>query len=309
MTDQEQTDPTPPGNGRLWLIGGAGVVLAAVAGFSLGGGGETVWSDAGTAAGPAEKAAAVEAPNAAPVAESPATIIRGVIKAKSEAMISSRLTARIVSMPYKVGDSFGRGAPLVQFDCSTIRARLNAAQAATTAYKKTYETNVELDQYEAVGKNDVAVSKANLGKASAEASAIGAELTDCAIAAPFSGRVVEKIGNVQEVAASGQPLMKIQSGGALEVDLIVPSTWLTWLRPGAEFAFKIDETGETIKGTVTRLGASVDPVSKTIRISGDVSGATGPTLPGMSGSATFPKPAPVPAAAPPAPQPANGKQG
>jgi membrane fusion protein, multidrug efflux system len=295
-------EPPPEGGSRsrLWLLGGAGVAAAVVAGVALSSGNDVVWSDAGNEARPVVATATAQ-PKAAPRTDDPANLIRGVIKAKSEATIASRLTARITSMPYKVGDSFGAGAPLVRFDCSTIHARLNAARAATAAYQKTYETNVELDQYQAVGKNDVAVSKANLGKASAEANAIGAELRDCGIYAPFSGRVVEKIGNVQEVAASGQPLMKIQSGGALEVDLIVPSNWLTWLRRGADFAFRIDETGESVQGKVTRLGAAVDPVSKTIRITGDIAGATGPVLPGMSGSATFPQPT--------ATKPVDGKQG
>jgi membrane fusion protein, multidrug efflux system len=216
--------------------------------------------------------------------------IRGVIKAKSEATIASRITARITYMPFKTGQSFGRGATLARFDCSTTRAQLTAAQAATDAYRKTYDTNVELDQYQAIGKNDVAVSKANLGKASAEASAISAQLVDCQISAPFSGRVVEQIAHANEVAASGQPLMKIQSGGDLEVDLIVPSRWLTWLRPGAAFAFKIDETGETVKGQIVRLGAAVDPVSKTIRVTGNLNGATALVLPGMSGSGIFDPP-------------------
>jgi hypothetical protein len=38
---------------------------------------------------------------------------------------------------------------------------------------------------------------------------------------------------------------------------------------------------------VTRLGASVDPVSKTLRVMGSISGAQHIVLPGMSGTAKF----------------------
>ena len=216
--------------------------------------------------------------------------IRGVIAPQLQATIASRMTAGITAMPYKVGQSFGAGAMLARFDCSITQAQYAAANAATAAYKKTYDTNVELDQYQAVGKNEVGVSKANLGKAVAESRAVAAELSQCAVYAPFSGTVVEEIAHNHEVAATGQPLMKIQSNGALEVQLIVPSNWMTWVKPGAPFAFKIDETGATVTGRVTRLGASVDPVSKTIRITGSISrDGTAPILPGMSGSATFDK--------------------
>ncbi|MBB5730868.1 efflux RND transporter periplasmic adaptor subunit [Sphingomonas prati] len=240
-----------------------------------------------------QKKLAATAP--APVAHAatrsaPETEARGVIQSQAEAVIASRITARITSMPYKLGQSFGSGAVLASFDCSQARAQLNAANAATAAYRKTYETNVELDAYKAIGTNDVAVSKANMAKAAAEATAISSGLTDCAIRAPFAGRVVEQVAHQHEVAASGAPLMKIQNGNELEVQLIVPSRWLTWLTPGTPFRFKIDETGATLNASITRLGASVDPVSKTLRVIGFLNRGTGTVLPGMSGSAQFDMP-------------------
>ncbi|MEP6340390.1 efflux RND transporter periplasmic adaptor subunit, partial [Parasphingorhabdus sp.] len=228
------------------------------------------------------------------------------IKPKRESTIASRMTARITSMPFGKGRSFRKGALLAKFDCSAIRAELKAAQAAANAYDVTYKTNVELDQYEAIGKNEVAVAKANLGKANAEASAIKANLSDCAVYAPFSGTVVEQIGHSGEIAASGQPLLTIQSGGDLEVELIVPSNWLTWLRPGADFTFKIDETGADVTGQIVRLGASVDPVSKTIRVTGNVDETESLVLPGMSGTGIFVKPSDKPAQSAAEKTPASG---
>lgn len=277
---------------RYWIGGGIATVLAIVAGAVYANSGETNWSDEVSSAigTDAEK---VAAEGTAPELDSepePNLDARGVIAAKDESTIASRMTARITSMPFDEGRSFRRGALLAQFDCSTTRAELKAARAATTAYQKTYETNLELDSYEAVGKNEVEVSRANLGRAQAEANAVAAQLKDCAVYAPFSGTVVESLASRGEVAASGQPLMRIQSGGDLEADLIVPSNWLTWLRPGAGFEFLIDETGATILGEVTRLGASVDPVSKTIRVAASIDPGEALVLPGMSGTATFAEP-------------------
>lgn len=287
MTDPQGEDGVEKtGRNRLWIGGGALLLGAAAVAFFAGGGSgsDLKWSREQAPAAAAEPPRAKAAPSRTPEVESP---VRGIVKSKQEATIASRMTARIVAMPYGEGDAFPKGALLARFDCSQIQAQLNAARAATAAYRKTYETNVELDQYEAVGKNEVAVSQANLGKADAEAKAVAAQLSDCAVYAPFSGKVVEEIAHAREVAASGQPLLKIQSGGNLEIELIVPSRWLTWLRPGAAFGFTIDETGQPAKGVVTRLGASVDAVSKTIRVTGDITESAGLVLPGMSGTATF----------------------
>lgn len=299
--DSEQ--PEPGGTGKWWpyVAGGAALLVAAVAVAQSGAlDGQVQWSDDQRAAqAPPARVAVSPAPAARqsdPVGE-----VRGIVKAKQEATIASRITARITAMPYGEGKSFGKGALLASFDCSQTRAQLNAANAAAAAYRKTYETNAELDQYEAVGKNEVAVSHANLNKAVAEAAAVSAQLADCAVYAPFSGTVVEEIAHVREVAASGQPLLKIQSGGNLEIELIVPSRWLTWLKPGTPFRFRIDETGQEAGGVVTRFGATVDAVSKTIRVTADITEQVGMVLPGMSGSASFPEAAATPAAPPKAP--------
>jgi RND family efflux transporter MFP subunit len=219
-------------------------------------------------------------------AAAPMVSAHGVVRSGEEAVIASRMTALITALPLEAGQSFARGALLAGFDCSQMRAQLSAAEAAAAAYRKTYDTNVELDQYKAIGTNEVAVSKANLGKAAAEAQAIRAGTGQCAIHAPFAGTVVERIAHPHDVAAPGQPLLKIQGAGALEVELIVPSKWLTWLKPGTPFSFRLEETGGTVQGTIARLGAAVDPVSKTMRVSGRIV-AEGTVLPGMSGTAQF----------------------
>ena len=230
-------------------------------------------------AGPASPAPAL--PPAPPV-----QVAHGVVQSEDEAVIASRMTALITALPLDAGQSFGRGQLLARFDCSQMQAQLAAADAASAAYQKTYDTNVELDRYKAIGTNEVGVSKANLGKAQAEAQAIRAGTDQCAIFAPFAGKVVERIAHPHDVAASGQPLMKIQGAGDLKVEMIVPSNWLTWLQPGAPFDFALEETGAVVHGHVARLGAAVDPVSKTLRVTGDLQSTQG-VLPGMSGAARF----------------------
>lgn len=307
MEEITQPEIRPVPTGRRWLIGAGIAVLAATGGLALaqaGDGREAVqWSEDREA--PAQ--APVQAPAPARVTPPAAAAVpgltaaneaRGIIKARDEATIASRITARIVALPVGEGRSFAKGALLARFDCSQAEAQLRAAHAAAAAYRRTFETNVELDQFKAVGKNEVAVSQANLGKAEAEANAVSAQLTDCAVFAPFAGSVVEEIGHVREIAGSGQPLLKIQSSGVLEIELIAPSRWLMWLKPGSTFRFRIDETGQDVRGTVMRFASSVDAVSKTIRVTASLTDRAGLVLPGMSGSAFFDAPLRTAAATP-----------
>ncbi|MGD3980087.1 HlyD family efflux transporter periplasmic adaptor subunit, partial [Xanthomonas citri pv. citri] len=81
---------------------------------------------------------------------------------------------------------------------------------------------------------------------------------------------------------------RLVGDGELEIDLIVPSPWLVWLREGAPLSAKIDETGRTYAGRVSRTAAAVDPVSQTIKITAAFAEPlSGAVLPGMSLDATF----------------------
>lgn len=262
---------------------------------------DVAWSDEGAptaadAPDPAKAAPVAAAPTpAAGPGENQGLTAHGVIRSRDQAVLASRLTALITALPFEPGQSFRRGQLLVAFDCSQMRAQLNAANAAAAAYRTTYDTNAELDRYKAIGTNEVLVSRANLNKALAEAEALRAVTTQCQITAPFDGMVVERQAHNHDVAASGQPLMTIQRTGNLEAELIVPSNWLNWLKPGTPFDFTLEETGNTISGKIARLGAAVDPVSKTIRVTGSIV-VSGTVLPGMSGTGRFTRHGDAPAA-------------
>lgn len=214
--------------------------------------------------------------------------VRGVVAARDTAVISSSINGSMIkAIPFSDGEAFKKGDILVRFDCTRSEAEAKAAWAAAHALETTLNSNLELDQYGAIGKNDVLISEANLNRAQSEAAALDAAIKDCIIKAPYSGKVVERFSSLAESPTTGTPLIKIHRESNLELKLIVPSNWLSWLTPGTPFSIKIDENGKTHKAKVLRIGATVDPVSKTIRVIGRFDGIPKNTLPGMSGYASF----------------------
>ncbi len=214
--------------------------------------------------------------------------VRGVVAARDTAVISSGMNGRMIqAIPFSDGEAFKKDDVLVRFDCTRSEAEAKAAWAAAYALETTFNSNRELDQYGAIGKNDVLISEANLNRAQSEAAALDAAIKDCIIKAPYSGKVVERFSSLAESPTTGTPLIKIHRDSNLELKLIVPSNWLSWLTPGTPFSIKIDENGKTHKAKVLRIGATVDPVSKTIRVIGRFDGIPKNTLPGMSGYASF----------------------
>ena len=78
-------------------------------------------------------------------------------------------------------------------------------------------------------------------------------------------------------------MLDILDDSVLEAEFIVPSRWLTRLKPGAPLQVQVDETGRTYPAKVVRLGARVDPVSHSVKITGELSGSNPELTAGMSG--------------------------
>ena len=215
---------------------------------------------------------------------------RGVVVPNAEVTLGAGLAARIASMPFKDGQTFAKGDTLVTFDCSRHLADLRGAKAALRKSSSLYSGKLRLKKRGAAGGQEVRDAAADVDSAKASVEALNEQLRFCKIDAPFTGRVVERHAETHEIPAANAPVITVVDDSALELDLIVPSTWLRWVKKETEFQFAVDELGSTFPARVARLGAKVDPVSQTIKLTGTFVGRPDRVLAGMSGTASFTPP-------------------
>lgn len=214
--------------------------------------------------------------------------LRTQLVAQRDVEISSEVAAKIDRLPLKEGDAFARGDLLVAFDCGLYQAQLAKAEASADAARRQQEVTGKLAALHSAGALDVAQAQARAKEAAADAAYMRTTVSKCTIRAPFDGRVARREAAPFEYVTPGKPLMEILDTGALEVKLIVPSRWLATLKPGAAFTVHVDDLDKDYPAKVVRLGARIDPVSRTVAISGRIDGGHDELLPGMSGWASFP---------------------
>ena len=223
-----------------------------------------------------------------PAAESAQRLpVRGVVRASAQAVISTDLTARVTKVGFREGGQFRMGDVLVAFDCRQYKAELTSAEAQYREMLVAFESAMFLEKRNAGSRQDVEIARAKADQAAAKAEVIRARLDQCTITAPFDGSVAELGIHQHETPVAGKQLFFIVAKREPKIELIVPSTWLTWLKPGAEFQFQVDETDKAYVGVVRRLGAAVDTVSQTIKVFAKFAAPTPDILPGMSGTAQF----------------------
>lgn len=205
--------------------------------------------------------------------------------------LSSEMAGRIDKINTQVGDRFHQGDVLVVFDCGVPRAQVAHAQAVVTQAEKTYEINRRLKELKSLGQLELDVSAAEVLKGKADLEAAEAVESKCTIAAPFSGITAEQKAREFQYTTPGQPLLDILDDHTLEIELIAPSHWLSWLKPGYPFQVRIEETEKTYPARISRLGGRVDPVSQSIKVIGEIMGDAPDLMAGMSGRANVTPPA------------------
>ncbi len=209
----------------------------------------------------------------------------GVITSEREAVISTQISAQIIELPFKQGEAFQKDDLLVAFECARFKAEHKEARASLGAAAARHKVNRELDKYGAIGKGEVSASGAETGAAAARAEALDQFVKLCEVRAPFAGRVVAIASDLYETPSEGEPLIEIIDESALVVEVIAPSIWLRWMKPGALMKFEVRETGDILDAEIIRLGAKVDPVSQSIDVVARIVDRPAYVLAGMSGRA------------------------
>jgi len=244
---------------------------------------------ADVAAPSAETGSAAPAPDVGPQAGPPGTAptARGLLEPPVEAVLASGIAGRIEDLPRREGERFAAGDLLVRFDCALYEARLAAAQAGALKARRQLANDRQLANLNSIGRLEVGLAEAELARAEAEAGVTAVLVERCRLPAPFDGRVVAWRAEPFETVGEGAPIIEVVAAGPPEVALIVPSRWLSWLAERQPFVFTVDETGSRHVGTVSRVGARVDPASQTVRVTGRLDAAADALIPGMSGTARF----------------------
>lgn len=209
--------------------------------------------------------------------------IRAQLLPRQFTVIAAEIGAKINRLPVAEGGAFKVGQLLVGFDCSVQQAQLQKARAEHGAAEHTLNANKRLLELNSIGQLEVDLARSALSKAAAEVAAQQAVLSKCAIQAPFAGRLAEQKVREQQYVQPGQPLLDILDDSVLELEFLVPSGWLTWLKPGVRFEVEIDETGKTYPAKFIRIGARVDPVSQSVKVAAAIDGRFPELITGMSG--------------------------
>lgn len=212
---------------------------------------------------------------------------RAVILSVDRTILSSEIAGEIIELSKSEGDSFKKGDTLIKIDCSVYKAQKRKIEVEKEISKLQLEKNKKLDTFGSIGTFEIQISQENYNKQQAENDIAAINVSRCSIQAPFDGRVASKKVSKHQSIKPQDELLEIVSSDNLEAKVVVPSSWLIWLKRGMEFDLMIDETKTKIKAQVVQLDSVIDPTSQSLSIRAKLIKPFENIIPGMSATAIF----------------------
>lgn len=211
-------------------------------------------------------------------------VLSADLEPRRRAVLAAEVPGVIEELHVDVGDAIEAGGLVARIDTRGTRQQLAEAEAlhrqavdraerAEALFARRSIT--EPQRIDAVAQRDVAEARLSSAQLALEKSEIRA---------PWSGRVAAKRVEVGDYAVPGQPVVELVDVRRIVVRAEAPATDVPYLELGRPVQVRIDVfPGEVFEGKVTRLGAELDPATRTLDVEAELDNADGRLRPGLFG--------------------------
>ncbi|MGZ8337031.1 MAG: efflux RND transporter periplasmic adaptor subunit [Allosphingosinicella sp.] len=227
---------------------------------------------AGCGSGGAEKGRDRPAPL---VKAEPATTIRfadrieavGTALANEQVTVSAPVTERIVRLNFDDGSFVRQGQVIAVLQQAQQTAQLREVEARSREAQQQLRRVEELKGRGFATRADYDTRVAAAAAARAQAQAVGAEIGERVIRAPFSGWVSLRNISVGAIASQGTEIATISDVSTIKLDFAVPETMLRAIRPGLSIEARSDAYPDRpFRGTIHTIDPVIDPSTRAVMV-------------------------------------------
>lgn len=242
------------------------------------------------ATAPGEKAAAVrlqrvEARTAVDMARLPADV-----QPNRRAVLAAEVPGVIERLEVQDGQRVKAGDLLVAIDTRTLRQALAEAEAVHRQAVADFERAEQLAERRSITRQQLIDATTGRDVAAARLENARLQLSKSEVKAPWAGTVAVRRVEVGDYAVPGQPLIELVDTARLKIRAFAPASDVPFLKVGAPARVVLEGIeGEQAEGTVTRLGAELDPGARTLVLEVEVANPGGRWRPGMLARIDLPR--------------------
>ncbi len=259
------------GNG--WQVRTIGVTVIGLA-TGLGGcrppdGGEALADEGAVANGPVgARVVSVEVTPVAPESFVDYVRITGEVEAYYDVTVSAEESGTIARFAVEKGTRVSQGQVIAKIDDAVLRAQVDEARAIADVAREQYERQRRLLEEESIG-SEIAVLqlRSTSGAADARLEMMEERLRRTEIKAPVAGIFDEKYVETGELVSPGTRIARVVAVRRVKIIGGVPERYALDIQRGDSARITFDVLpDEEFLGTISFVGASVNPSNRTIPI-------------------------------------------
>ena len=191
----------------------------------------------------------------------------GTARANEQVTVSAPVTERIVRLNFDDGSFVRQGQVIAVLQQAQQTAELREVQARSREAEQQLRRVSELKNRGFATRSDYDSRVAAAASARAQAQAVGAEIGERVIRAPFSGWVSLRTISVGAIAGQGTEIATISDVSTIKLDFTVPETMLRAIRPGLSIeARSAAYPDQPFRGQIHTIDPVIDPTTRAVMV-------------------------------------------
>ncbi|WP_455207050.1 efflux RND transporter periplasmic adaptor subunit [Kaarinaea lacus] len=194
------------------------------------------------------------------------------VKASDRSELAFRVMGELRQLPVKAGDQVKQGQMLAQLDQTDYKLRLDDRKAKYTLAKAQYERAEKLVKDRLIPVSDYDKAKSAYLAAQADMNLAEQDMAYTTLRAPFNGRISRVLVKNFESIKFKEPVMVIQTEGAVDLEIYVPEDIIARarMRPVEQrqpVDVKFDQyPDQTFKAVLKEYDTEADPKTQAYRV-------------------------------------------
>ena len=212
------------------------------------------------------------------------------LRPRRRATLAAEIGGVIEALPVRLGDPVSKGQVVARIDTRALEQQLAEATALHDQAVDRAKRAESLFERRSITEQQKVDAVAGKNVSAARLAGVRLALEKAQIRAPWSGRVAKRHAEEGDFAIPGQPLVELVEVDRIIVAAAAPATDVPHLDRGTPVSVTVDVLpGEVFEGEVIRLGAELDPSTRTLAIEAELPNPDGKLRPGLYGRLEFPR--------------------
>ncbi|MCA8904617.1 MAG: efflux RND transporter periplasmic adaptor subunit [Hyphomonas sp.] len=191
----------------------------------------------------------------------------GTLEARERVDLTLNVADRVTAIYFDDGDRVTKGKTLLSLAQGEQAALVDAAEATANEARQRFERTQQLAAERTVAQSALDEAQRDLNAANAQLRAVQSRQKDRVLVAPFDGVLGFRMVSVGSYVKAGDVVAELIDDSQMKLDFSVPSTFLRSAKKGTRITAETDDLpGVVFEGEVETVGATIDPVTRSIRV-------------------------------------------